>query len=130
MTIDRNDPLLRETHQDGPLKGQQKAYLVLSEEERQKGFIRPVRYKYKHVACGCVTTMWRDIAETYSRSPKFYSGTFCSWCKDHFDLVDQWGQPAFLWEDGEPVGSNAEEATQFLDKQSQRETAKNSGAGI
>lgn len=29
--------------------GQQKGYVVLSEEERAKGFVRPVRNKYKHV---------------------------------------------------------------------------------
>jgi hypothetical protein len=32
-----------------PLTGQQKTYLVLSEEERAKGFVRPVRHSYKHV---------------------------------------------------------------------------------
>jgi hypothetical protein len=29
--------------------GQQKGYVVLSEEERRKGFVRPVRCSYKHV---------------------------------------------------------------------------------
>lgn len=29
--------------------GQQKGYVVLSEEERAKGFVRPVRTTYKHV---------------------------------------------------------------------------------
>ena len=29
--------------------GQQRTYLVLSDEERAKGFVRPVRHSYKHV---------------------------------------------------------------------------------
>lgn len=45
LTTDRNEPLLNETDSSG----QNKAYLVLSEEERQKGFVRPVRNSYTHV---------------------------------------------------------------------------------
>lgn len=44
-TTDRNNPDLNETKDNG----QQKAYLVLSEEERAKGFIRPVRHNYVHI---------------------------------------------------------------------------------
>lgn len=39
----------REIISDGPRAGQQKAYVVLSEEERAKGFIRPYRDSYIHV---------------------------------------------------------------------------------
>lgn len=45
LTNDPDDPKLREHRPDG----QQAAYLVLSDEERQKGFVRPVRKKYRHV---------------------------------------------------------------------------------
>lgn len=44
-TTDPDDPLLREIRPDG----QQRSYLVLSEEERARGFIRPVRTTYKHI---------------------------------------------------------------------------------
>ena len=44
LTTDRNDPNLHEVGENG----QQKAYLVLSEEERAKGFVRPVRTTYIH----------------------------------------------------------------------------------
>lgn len=47
LTTDPNDPGIRETREDG----QQQTYLVLSDEERQKGFVRPVRTRYKHVGC-------------------------------------------------------------------------------
>ena len=43
MTVDRDDPNLRKIIESGPRKGQQEAYLVLSDEERAKGFVRPVR---------------------------------------------------------------------------------------
>jgi hypothetical protein len=44
-TDDRNDPGLKRVGPDG----MQDTYLVLSEEERAKGFVRPVRRRYVHV---------------------------------------------------------------------------------
>ena len=104
MTIDENDPKLEEFYEDGILKGQQKYYLILSEEERTKGFVRPVRCIYTHRLCGTKTTMGLSIAETYARNPKFYGGTFCCYCQMHFPLEDIDG-PQFFWEDGTVVGS-------------------------
>ena len=86
--------------------GQQKGYVVLSEEERAKGFARPVRKSYIHVikpgvsGCGTVTTMGQSIAESYARQPNFYNATFCCHCRAHYP-VEQ-----FVWEGtNEPVGS-------------------------
>lgn len=45
LTTDPADPGLKVTRADG----QQEVYLVLSEEERAKGFARPVRTSYRHV---------------------------------------------------------------------------------
>jgi hypothetical protein len=78
--------------------GQHKSYIVLCDEERGKGFVRPYRHAYKHVGrleriisdgrersdqtheyehrvggCGTVTTMCRSLSETYARDPNFYS---------------------------------------------------------
>ena len=47
LTTDRNDPKLKEGQKNEI--GQHEIYLVLSEEERAKGFIRPVRNSYVHV---------------------------------------------------------------------------------
>lgn len=69
-----------------PATGQQKGYVVLTPAERAKGFVRPVRDAYRHSKCGKITTMSRDIAETYARDPHFYSGTFCTTCRDHFPV--------------------------------------------
>lgn len=84
-----------------PATGQQKGYVVLSAEERAKGFVRPVRRSYVHKSCGTTTRMAQDIAETYARNPTFYTGTFCAACRRHFPL-DQ-----FHWLDApdEQVGS-------------------------
>ena len=126
LTTDKNDPGLNNIKADG----QQETYLVLSEEERAKGFVRPVRYQYKHLKCGGVTIMGQALAETYARNPKFYGGTFCCQCGGHFYLGPPWN-PAFLWHsDGEPVGSTVEEATEYLAKQKQQEEAKHLGGGI
>lgn len=81
-------------HRDLKPNGQQKGYVVLTPEERTKGFVRPVRDAYRHQACGQITTMSRDLAETYARDPHFYSGTFCSTCRGHFPVGES-GQ--FTW---------------------------------
>ena len=81
--------------------GQHAAYWVLSEEERAKGFVRPVRRSYVHDACGAVTIMAQAIAETYAREPDYYGATFCVRCGGHFPVAE------FVWDDGsgERVGS-------------------------
>jgi hypothetical protein len=95
-------PEHRDIIEEGPRAGQQKGYVVLAEEERAKGFIRPVRRSYQHLKCGAVTTMGQTIAETYARYPRFYSGTFCATCRGHFP-VGRGGE--FVWEDGTKVGT-------------------------
>lgn len=75
-------PDYREIQKDG----MQKSYVILSDEERAKGFVRPVRRTYKHINCGGVTTMGTLIAETYARDPKFYGATFCCDCQTHFPV--------------------------------------------
>jgi len=98
-TTDPNDPRLTRGVDDKPAK-QADVYLILSEEERAKGFIRPVRQSYKHVACDAVTTMSLPLAETYARDPKFYGATYCVSCQMHKPISE------FTWEpDGQEVGS-------------------------
>ena len=102
ITTDPNDPALAKMLRNE----QQESYLVLSDEERAKGFIRPVRRAYKHLLCGSVTTMGQAIAETYARDPSFYGGTMCVSCGTHFSLTLPDGTPAFVWEpDGGGVGA-------------------------
>ncbi len=81
--------------ESGPRKGQQQGYVVLSEEERAKGFVRPVRQTYVHQKCGAVTTMGRALAETYAREPSFYTGTFCCGCGTHFPVG---ADGEFVWD--------------------------------
>jgi hypothetical protein len=84
-------------HRELRSDGQQRGYVVLSDEERAKGFLRPVRSSYVHEKCGAVTRMGQTIAETYARDPFFYSGTFCATCRAHFP-VGEHGE--FVWDDG------------------------------
>lgn len=81
--------------------GQQKDYIVLTSEERAKGFVRPVRRTYIHLSCGTETRMSQAIAETYARDPGFYTGTFCIGCRKHLPLHE------FVWKDNpdQKVGS-------------------------
>jgi len=91
------------SHTELKENGQQQGYVVLSADERAKGFVRPVRRSYRHLACGVVTTMSREIAETYARDPNFYSGTFCSGCRSHFPIGEE---GRFVWDGtSEKVGT-------------------------
>ena len=74
------------SHTELKPNGQQKDYVVLCESERAKGFVRPYRDAYRHLKCGKITTMSRSIAETYARDPTFYTGTFCTTCRDYFPI--------------------------------------------
>lgn len=98
VTDDRNDPGLSDTD---PATGMQRTYLVLSESERARGLVRPVRRTYIHEKCGAATRMGEAIAETYARDPQFYGATYCVRCRDHFP-VGPAGE--FVWEDGSKVG--------------------------
>lgn len=96
ITDDPNDPSLHATRPDG----QNEKYLVLSEAERAKGFVRPVRRSYTHKRCGDSTRMGLELCETYARNPLFYGATFCCTCRRHFPVGE------FTWdEDGFTVGS-------------------------
>lgn len=100
LTTDPNDPGLRKIEPSG----MQETYLILSDEERAKGFIRPLRRSYKHVTCGMVTNMGLKLCETYARDPGFYGGTFCVACGAHYNLLKD-GKRQFHWvEDGKGVG--------------------------
>lgn len=83
-------------HRELKANGQQRDYVVLSEAERAKGFVKPVRRSYVHLKCGALTTMSQSLAETYARDPKFYIGTFCCGCGTHFTFGTPDG--AFVWD--------------------------------
>jgi hypothetical protein len=99
VTSDPNDPRLGRGVDAEPIP-QHEVYLVLSEEERAKGFVRPYRDAYRHDVCGTVTTMGRALSETYARQPTFYGATYCCHCRMHKPVSE------FVWvADGERVGS-------------------------
>lgn len=99
-TLTDGSPVTADHREIDPETGMQKGYKVLSEDERAKGFVRPLRTAYVHKKCGGLTEIGPSIAETYARNPSFYTGTFCAVCKTHFPLEE------FVW-DGtdETVGS-------------------------
>jgi hypothetical protein len=82
LTTDPTDPRLTHGIDEEPVN-QAETYLVLSEDERAKGFVRPVLRSYWHTACGRVTTMGLALAETYACLPGFYRGTYCAHCQMH-----------------------------------------------
>ena len=97
LTQNRNNPDLGHGSDEMPT-AQNKTYLVLSEEELAKGYVKPFRTQYKHLTCGGITTMNEKIAATYARDPYFYGATYCCTCEMHRPL------PEFVWlPDGESM---------------------------
>lgn len=62
LTSDRDDPRLGHgpDTEAGP---QNEAYLILSDEERAQGFVRPVRRSYRHVGIAAPRYPLRDLTE-------------------------------------------------------------------
>jgi hypothetical protein len=98
LTSDRNDPHLSHGTDSEPVE-QADVYLVLSDEELAKGFVRPVRSSYVHAkelgGCGTVTRMGIKLSETYARDPNFYGATYCCGCNMH-KPVGEFGE--FVWD--------------------------------
>lgn len=83
--------------------GQYADHWIMSDEERAKGFVRPVRRTYKHLKCGGQTTMPQKIAETYAANPGFYGSTYCVKCGNYFPVGEN-GE--FVWlDEGAKVGT-------------------------
>jgi hypothetical protein len=100
LTTDPHDPRL--THYVGPEAPgpQSEVYLVLSDEELARGYVRPYRDKYRHAKCGTETRMGEKLSATYARQPSFYGATYCVACQAHFPVSE------FTWvKDGQTVGS-------------------------
>jgi hypothetical protein len=84
LTIDPKDPRLGHGADTEP-RDQHDVYLVLSEEDRKKGLVRPLYRSYIHhdPECGAVTKMGQALCETYARNPSFYGATYCCGCRMH-----------------------------------------------
>ncbi len=96
LTTDPTDPRLGHGPDKSP-QPQNEVYLVLSDEERARGFIRPVRQSYVHTMCGTVTRMSLKLAETYAVDPNFYGSTYCVYCVQHRPVSE------FLWDGTDQV---------------------------
>lgn len=97
-TSDPSDPRLSHGPDTGPAD-QAAAYLVLSEDELAKGFVRPLRRSYRHETCGAVTTMAEPIAATYATEPAFYGSTYCCSCRMHLPVGPD-GEFSWIEQDG------------------------------
>lgn len=93
VTTNPDDPAL-DVRQ---INGQNAKHLVLV-PDGETPYLRPVRNKYTHKACGGVTTIPPAIASTFALDPTFYGSTFCAVCKAYLPV--SW----FVWHDGTTVG--------------------------
>lgn len=99
LTTDPNHPEV--TRYTGPEKPapQAKVYLVLSEEERAKGFVRPVRASYTHVGASGPANPLRDLTAKeledygqfgYFKFEQYPEGSHCVgkyWTKEELEKI-------------------------------------------
>lgn len=72
VTLTDGSPVTPDHREINPATGQQKAYVVLSAEERAKGYARPVRRTYRHVGTAPPEYSLRDLtSEEHERYGKF-----------------------------------------------------------
>lgn len=99
LTTDPLDPRLHHGGDDKE-RNQNEVYLVLPQTERVTDAVRPFRNEYRHLVCDSLTSMGRELSETYAKDPKFYSFTYCCKCRKHSPVNE------FVWTaDGKAVGS-------------------------
>lgn len=66
-------------------------YWTVSEKERAEGFVRPLRFGYRHIKCSIDTTIPLAVAESFAHDPKFYTETFCTKCRANYPVSE------FFW---------------------------------
>ena len=66
ITTNRNNPCIKNLKKNG----QQSCYLVLLDEEKAKGFIRPVRRSYRHVGQQVDTSEIRELTKEENKRYK------------------------------------------------------------
>lgn len=103
ITDDRDDPRLSHGVDKEPV-GQAEVYLVLSEEERAKGFVRPYRDRYVHIGIAGPSHPLRGLTpeeeerhgghgyvsyEEYPKSDSSVVGRF--WTQEQLDIVKTCG---------------------------------------
>ncbi len=90
LTTDPQDPALKVTAPSG----MQEKYLVLSEAERAKGFVRPVRTSYKHVGERPKYPTRELTEEEHNRYDKFGYVLFEQYPEDaHSGIGRYWTNP-------------------------------------
>lgn len=113
LTTDPNDPKLKEGQKNE--KGQHEIYLVLSDEERAKGFVRPVRDAYKHI--GKMTPDIQEkgklftLDELHEKDPTEYNN-------ERIEKFKNWGHVAYIEYSEEYKKTNGSSAVvgQFIDQ--------------
>ena len=103
ITLTDGSPVTDDHKEINIQTGQQKGYVVLSEEERAKGFIKPLRHSYIHVGPAGPRFSLRDLTEAeqerfkdlpeeyryikYEKFPEEESGRY--WTQKLLDSVDK-----------------------------------------
>lgn len=67
---------------------------MLTELDKARGYVRPLRYIYTHLGCGAQQHMSLKVAEAYAREPTRQQRLYCLHCDEHFNVG---AKGEFVW---------------------------------
>ena len=95
-TLTDGSPVTPDHREIDPRTGQQKAYVVLSEDERAKGFARPVRRSYRHVGPPAPSGLRDLTADEHERYDQFGYAKFEEYGPDRSPITGKFWTQADL----------------------------------
>jgi len=95
-TLTDGSPVTPDHREIDPRTGQQKAYVVLSEDERAKGFVRPVRRSYRHVGPPAPSGLRDLTADEHERYDQFGYAKFEEYGPDRSPITGKFWTQAEL----------------------------------
>lgn len=95
-TLTDGSPVTPDHREIDPRTGQQKAYVVLSEDERAKGFVRPVRRSYRHVGPPAPSGLRDLTADEHERYDQFGYAKFEEYGPDRSPITGKFWTQADL----------------------------------
>ena len=95
-TLTDGSPVTPDHREIDPRTGMQKAYIVLSEDERAKGFVRPVRRSYRHVGPPAPSGLRDLTADEHERYDQFGYAKFEEYGPDRSPITGKFWTQADL----------------------------------
>lgn len=107
VQLTNGDPVPEDrSHEELRTDGQQKGYVILSPEERAKGFVKPVRRSYRHIGAPAAPTNLRELTEEeHARYDKYGYAMYETYAEDKSPVAGKFWTRAELARAGTTCGA-------------------------